>query len=155
MALRVALPSLLFQLSLLINFVAIASSQFQQCRYIVRVKTGDRQDAGTNSIISLRISSPYNSITIDNIEDWGIMGPGHDYFERGNLDIFSGMGPCLSVCSLVVTSNGQGNQPGWYLDYVDITSIGPKVTFMVNQWLALESPYHLYVNTNLCSCGKV
>ncbi|XP_054822965.1 PLAT domain-containing protein 3-like [Prosopis cineraria] len=153
MALRVASSSFLFLLSLLICFAAIVTSD--QCRYIVRVKTGDRKDAGTDSIISLKLSSFGNSFTINNLQDWGIMGPGHDYFERGNLDVFSGNGPCLRVCGITVTSNGEGNKPGWYLDYVEVTSTGPKVAFPVNQWLALDEwPHHLYANVNLCSRAK-
>ncbi|XP_054776033.1 PLAT domain-containing protein 3-like [Prosopis cineraria] len=153
MALRVASSSFLFLLSLLISFVAIAKSD---CRYIVRVKTGDRKDAGTDSMISLRLSSPSNSFTVNNLRDWGIMGPGHDYFERGNLDVFSGTGPCLGVCAITVTSNGEGNKPGWYLDYVEVTSTGPKVAFVVNQWLALDEwPYHLYASVNLCSRAQL
>ncbi|XP_054823580.1 PLAT domain-containing protein 3-like [Prosopis cineraria] len=123
-----------------------------QCRYVVRVKTGDREHAGTNSVISLKLSSLGNSFTINNLQNWGIMGPSHDYFERGNLDLFSGNGPCLRVCAIAVASNGQGTKPGWYLDYVDVTSTGPKSAFSVNQWLAInEWPHHLYASVNLCA----
>ncbi|KAL0399592.1 UNVERIFIED_CONTAM: PLAT domain-containing protein 1 [Sesamum radiatum] len=62
------------------------------CEYTVYVKTDSRQDAGTDSIISLKLFDNPNSsgvgIVIDNLESWGVMGPGHDYFEAGNLDIF-------------------------------------------------------------------
>ncbi|XP_054775951.1 PLAT domain-containing protein 3-like [Prosopis cineraria] len=149
MAPKVALSCLVFLLSLA-SFVAIALSV--QCQYVVRVKTGDRDDAGTDSTISLKLTdSSGNGFTVNNLEDWGIMEPGHDYFERGNLDIFSGSAPCVSVCAITVTSNGEGNKPGWYLDYVEVTANGHKTTFPVSQWLALdESPHHLYATVNSC-----
>ncbi|XP_028761123.1 PLAT domain-containing protein 3-like [Neltuma alba] len=154
MALRVIGLSCLVFLASLIGFAAMATSQ--QCQYIVRVKTGDRKDAGTDSVIGLKLtSSSGDSFTVNNLQSWGIMAPGHDYFERGNLDVFSGTGTCLSVCDITVTSNGEGNKPGWYLDFVDITVSGGlsrKVAFPVNQWLALDEwPRHLYATVNLCA----
>ncbi|XP_028790933.1 PLAT domain-containing protein 3-like [Neltuma alba] len=143
-------------LFLLLSCVYACVYMQQQCQYIVRVKTGDRNDAGTDSIIGLKLtSSSVNSFTVNNLQSWGIMAPGHDYFERGNLDVFSGRGTCLSVCAVTVTSNGEGNKPGWYLDFVEITVSGGlsrKVAFPVNQWLALDEwPRHLYATVNLCS----
>ncbi|OVA08644.1 hypothetical protein BVC80_8511g9 [Macleaya cordata] len=37
------------------------------------------------------------SVWIPDLEDLGLMGSSHDYFEMGNLDIFSGRprGPCM------------------------------------------------------------
>ncbi|XP_054823683.1 PLAT domain-containing protein 3-like [Prosopis cineraria] len=97
------------------------------------------------------MDSSGNGFIINNVEDWGLMEARHDYFERGNLDVFSGTGPCIGVCTIAVTSNGEGNKPGWYLDYVEVTSNGHKVSFPVNQWLALDEwPHHLYANINSC-----
>ncbi|XP_028790963.1 PLAT domain-containing protein 3-like [Neltuma alba] len=158
MALRViALSRVVFLLFLsLISFAAILATS-EQCTYVVRVKTGDRKDAGTDSKMTLKLKSASGfSFTVDNLERWGVMGPGHDYFERGNLDVFSGRSPCLRACAMSVISNGEGNKPGWYLDYVEITMVGAggqtsKVSFPVNQWLALDEwPKHLYANVNLC-----
>ncbi|KAI9126894.1 hypothetical protein K1719_002490 [Acacia pycnantha] len=136
MALRViALSCLVFLLSL-----TMATSD--QCQYLVRVQTGDHDNGGTDSKISLKLfnSLSNNSYTVKNLEDSGIMPPGHDYFERGNLDFFSHSGPCISVCGITVTSDNTGNKPGWYLEGVEVTvsgRISDKISFPVNQWLAL------------------
>ncbi|KAI9077472.1 hypothetical protein K1719_029671 [Acacia pycnantha] len=153
MALRViALSCLVFLLSL-----TMATPMQDQCLYLVKVQTGDRYGAGADSKITLKLfnSSSDESYTVKNLEDWGIMAPGHDYFEQGNLDIFSRSAPCISVCGIEVTSDNSGSMPGWYLDYVDVTvsgSISKKIPFPVNQWLALsESPYKLSATVDLCS----
>ncbi|KAK9670460.1 hypothetical protein RND81_13G203500 [Saponaria officinalis] len=86
------------------------------------------------------------------------MGQNYDYFERGNLDIFSGRGPCLNgpVCAIKVISDGSGSHHGWYCDYIDVTTTGPntgcaKMKFDVEQWLATDtSPYELSALTNYC-----
>ncbi|XP_028790922.1 PLAT domain-containing protein 3-like [Neltuma alba] len=154
MALRsVALTSFVFLLSL-ISFASMATSE--KCTYIVRVKTGDRFSAGTDSTISLKLKSySGESFTVNNLEEWGLMGPGHEYFERGNIDVFSGRNACLRVCAITVSSNGEGFKPGWYLDYVELTIVGSgkpaKISFPTNQWLALDEwPNHLYADVDLC-----
>ncbi|KAI9105060.1 hypothetical protein K1719_022776 [Acacia pycnantha] len=153
MALRVEVSCLAFLISLLVSFAAMANSQ--ECQYVVRVKTGDRRSAGTDSMISLKLmGSNGNSFAVNNLEGWGIMGPGHEYFERGNLDVFNGKATCVNVCAITVISNGAGYKPGWYLDYVEITvsgGVSKNLKFPVNQWLALdEKPHHLYADVNLC-----
>ena len=87
------------------------------------------------------------------------MGEEYNYFERGNLDIFSGRGPCLStpLCWLNLTSDGSGAHHGWYCNYVEITTTGPHVgcnqrQFTIEQWLATDtSPYKLYATRDYCS----
>jgi hypothetical protein len=79
------------------------------------------------------------------------MGSDYNYFERGNLDIFSGRGPCLDgpICNMNLTSDGSGAHHGWYCNYVEVTSTGVHTPcaqhqFTVEQWLATEmSPYEL------------
>ncbi|XP_028795164.1 uncharacterized protein LOC114750727 [Neltuma alba] len=58
MALRViALSRVVFLLFLsLISFAAILATS-EQCTYVVRVKTGDRKDAGTDSKMTLKLKS--------------------------------------------------------------------------------------------------
>ncbi|KAK4270811.1 hypothetical protein QN277_019580 [Acacia crassicarpa] len=153
MSLRVlALSCLVFLLSLTI----LATSD--QCQYLVRVQTGDRDSGGTDSKISLKLfnSLSNQSYTIKNLEDWGKMPPGHDYFERGSLAFFSHSAPCISVCGITVTSDNTGNKPGWYLESVEVTvsgRISDKISFPVNQWLALDEwPNRLYATVDyLCS----
>lgn len=99
-------------------------------------------------------------VQITDLEDWGgLMGEEYNYFERGNLDIFSGRGPCLStpLCWLNLTSDGSGEHHGWYCNYVEITTTGPHLgcfqrQFTIEQWLATDtSPYKLYATRDYCS----
>ncbi|KAK4268152.1 hypothetical protein QN277_024842 [Acacia crassicarpa] len=128
--------------------------QQNQCQYLVRVQTGDRSSAGTDSKISLKLFNTLSgeSLTVKNLEDWGIMAPGHNYFERGNLDVFSRSSPCIDVCAMTVTSDNTGYKPGWFLDFVEVTisgSISKKISFPVNRWL--DSKSGLTVTVDLCS----
>ena len=88
------------------------------------------------------------------------MGPFHDYYERGNLDIFTGLGSCLSgpVCAMNLTSDGSGDHHGWYCNYVEVTMSESRrrscsqEKFTVEQWLARDtSPYELSAIRNQCS----
>lgn len=116
--------------------------------YTLYIQTGGIIGAGTNSRISATLGdSSGRSVWIQNLRDWGLMGPNYDYFERGNLDIFSGRGPCIShpVCRLNLTSDGSGTHHGWFCDFVELTSTGPhkactQSLFYVDQWLATDAP---------------
>lgn len=128
--------------------------------YTVYIRTGSILKGGTDSIISLILYDVYGEgLEITNLEAWGgLMEPGHNYFERGNLDIFSGRGWCLSspVCAINITSDGSGPHHGWYVNYVEVTSTGVHTTcaqqqFTVEQWLALDTaPYELTAIRNYC-----
>ncbi|KAF5190583.1 Plat domain-containing protein [Thalictrum thalictroides] len=91
--------------------------QSDDCVYTVYIRTGSIFKAGTDSIMSLTLLDSYGkSIAIPNLETWGgLMGPDYNYFERGNLDIFSGRGKCLDtpVCAMNITSDGTGPHHGW------------------------------------------
>ncbi|KAI4340818.1 hypothetical protein MLD38_025620 [Melastoma candidum] len=87
------------------------------------------------------------SVWVGDLKSWGIMEPSQEYFKRGNLDVFSGRGPCLSesVCRLNLTSDGSGPNHGWYCHYVEVTSTRlrkrcRKVLFEVDQWLSTDIP---------------
>ncbi|OVA07630.1 PLAT/LH2 domain [Macleaya cordata] len=149
----------LFLLSLILSF-AIISQSADDCVYTVYIRTGSVIKGGTDSIISLRLYSSYGDyIEIPNLEAWGgLMGPDHDYYERGNLDIFSGRGGCLDapVCAMNLTSDGTGVGHGWYVNYVEVTTTAAHIpcsqqSFTVEQWLALDrSPYKLTAIRNYC-----
>ncbi|RDY07615.1 PLAT domain-containing protein 2, partial [Mucuna pruriens] len=150
--------SLLFLLSLC--FAGTVRSDDYECVYTVYVRTGSVLKGGTDSKIGLKLYDKYGYyIYIKNIEAWGgLMGPDYNYFERGNLDIFSGRVPCLDgpLCAVNVTSDGSGSHHGWYLNYVEVTTTGPHQScaqeqFEVEQWLALDtSPYQLWAVRNHC-----
>ncbi|XP_010472211.1 PREDICTED: PLAT domain-containing protein 2-like [Camelina sativa] len=151
-------------LSLLLVAATISTVAFAEdeadCVYTFYLRTGSTFKAGTDSIISARIYDKYGDyIGIRNLEAWGgLMGPGYNYYERGNLDIFSGKAPCLPspICSLNLTSDGSGDHHGWYVNYVEVTTAGVHAkcayqTFDVEQWLATDtSPYELTAVRNNC-----
>ena len=96
-------------------------------------------------------------LEIKNLETWGAMAPGHDYFERGNLDVFTCTAQCFSspLCFLRLTSDGSKAKAGWFCEYVHVTVSGQNVAytqnFSVQQWLALdEPPYSLVVLRDNC-----
>lgn len=134
--------------------------QDDDCVYTVYIRTGSIIKAGTDSVIGLKLYDSYGDyIYIKNLERWGgLMGPGYNYFERGNLDIFSGRGPCLDgpVCAVNITSDGSGPHHGWYCNYVEVTTTGAhkpcaQKLFTVEQWVALDTwPYQLWAVTDSC-----
>ncbi|KAF8405996.1 hypothetical protein HHK36_008076 [Tetracentron sinense] len=148
-----------FLLPILLSFATISRSA-DDCVYTVYIRTGSVLKGGTDSIISLTVYDTEGGIRISNLESWGgLMGPGYNYFERGNLDIFSGRGPCLRgpICSMNLTSDGSGPHHGWYCNYVEVTSTGAHIPcsqqlFTVEQWLALDtSPYELTAIRDSCT----
>ncbi|XP_047082563.1 PLAT domain-containing protein 1-like [Lolium rigidum] len=132
-----------------------------ECVYTVYIRTGSIWKAGTDSNITLELTAADNSgIQITGLPSWGgLMGEGHSYFERSNLDIFSGRGPCMASapCRMKLASDGTGDHHGWYCNYVEVTVTGPhkgcaQQLFTVEQWLATDvSPYKLDSVVDQCS----
>ncbi|KAE8715967.1 Splicing factor-related [Hibiscus syriacus] len=117
------------------------------CVYTLYVKTGWMIKAGTDSKISVVLGDSFGrSVLISDLRSWGLMSPAHDYYERGNLDVFSVRGGCIGPpCSLNLTSDGLGWHHSWYCDYVEVTSTGPQTActqtvFFIDQWLAANVP---------------
>jgi hypothetical protein len=143
----------------------LSSDPEQQCVYTVYVRTGSIWKGGTDSAIGVTLlGSDGSGIRIADLERWGgMMGDGYDYYERGNLDIFGGRGPCMATapCFANVTSDGAGDHHGWYCNYVEVTATGPHLgcaqqLFTVEQWLATDaSPYRLYSTVDECSGDSV
>ncbi|KAK6923744.1 PLAT/LH2 domain [Dillenia turbinata] len=140
--------------------IATLSAAGEDCVYTVYIRTGSIVKGGTDSVISLKLYDANGDwVEITNLEAWGgLMDPGHNYFERGNLDIFSGRVECLSApaCAMNLSSDGSGPNHGWYCNYVEITVSGvhaqcSQQQFIVEQWLALDvSPYELSTIRNNC-----
>ncbi|CAN6275892.1 unnamed protein product [Urochloa humidicola] len=138
------------------------SDPSDKCVYTVYVRTGSIWKGGTDSKIGVTLlTSDGSGIRIADLERWGgLMGAGHDYYERGNLDIFSGRGPCMRAapCAMNLTSDGTGPHHGWYCNYLEVTATGPHLgcaqqLFTVEQWLATDAPpYRLYSTVD--KCGK-
>ncbi|KAG8091447.1 hypothetical protein GUJ93_ZPchr0012g19528 [Zizania palustris] len=138
--------------------VLAASTASAQCTFEILVKTGDISDAGTDARVSLMVSSSSDeTLQINNLESWGQMSAGHDYFEKGNLDRFRGTGTCMSSvpCKMTITSDGSGNKPGWYVSYVAVSQLGlGSHRWAVDQWLAIdEAPNSLFADRNGCGFG--
>ncbi|OEL32248.1 hypothetical protein BAE44_0006734 [Dichanthelium oligosanthes] len=139
---------------------AALSDPENECVYTVYVRTGSIWKGGTDSTIGVALwASDGHGIRIEGLAAWGgLMGQGHDYYERGNLDIFSGRGPCLSSasCAMNLTSDGAGAHHGWYCNYLEVTYTGPHLgcaqrLFTVEQWLATDAPpYRLYAAVDKC-----
>ncbi|CAN6248898.1 unnamed protein product [Urochloa humidicola] len=133
-----------------------------KCVYTMYVRTGSIWKGGTDSVIGVTLLTTDGSgIRITDLERWGgLMEKGHDYYERGNLDIFSGRGPCMRAapCAMNLTSDGTGPHHGWYCNYLEVTVTGPHLgcaqqLFTVEQWLATDAPpYRLYSTVD--KCGK-
>ncbi|GAB2278598.1 hypothetical protein Dimus_013276 [Dionaea muscipula] len=151
---------LCLNLIICLSIAAIARSEEQNCVYTVYVRTGSIIKGGTDSIISVTVYDEFGGAAeISDLESWGgLMESGHNYFERGNLDMFSGRGPCIGgpVCAIALASDGSGPHHGWYCNYVEVTSTGPHIQcaqqqFTVEQWLALDAaPFELTAIRNYC-----
>jgi hypothetical protein len=133
------------------------------CVYTIFVETGSIWKAGTDSVIglTLRAAEGYG-FTIKDLARWGgLMGAGYDYYERGNVDIFSGRAPCLASppCRMNLTSDGSGDHHGWYCKSVEVAVTRQhvqcaKAEFGVEQWLARDAPpYQLYAERSVCKQG--
>ncbi|KAJ0260496.1 PLAT/LH2 domain-containing protein [Hirschfeldia incana] len=159
----VLLLSLLVIITISVD-VAFADRE-PHCVYTFYIETGQVESAGTDSIISVKISDKSGQdIDIPNIVTWGgLMGPSYDYFEKGSLDIFSGKAQCLPspICSLSLTSDGSGVYPAWFVNYVDVTTVSVQAKsahqyFDVEQWLATDTPpYNLTVARDNCKVSPM
>lgn len=133
--------------------------------YTVYVRTGSVIKGGTDAKIGVSLGDASGRVVqVRDLVSWGgLMGPDHDYFERGNLDAFSGRGPCglaTPLCRLNVVSDGGGAHHGWYCEYVEVTATGPhrpcsQTLFYVRQWLATDAPpFQLYATVDGCDQAR-
>ncbi|KAJ6791743.1 uncharacterized protein M6B38_241085 [Iris pallida] len=131
-----------------------------ECVYTIYVRTGTIWKGGTDSLIGVQLAgADGEGVQIPDLVKWGgLMEADHDYYERGNLDIFSGRAPCMESppCWMNLTSDGTGVGHGWYCNYVEVTATGPhrgcaQQLFTVEQWLATDtSPHQLYAERDNC-----
>ncbi|KNA10487.1 hypothetical protein SOVF_143820 [Spinacia oleracea] len=145
-------------------FALFATADDNECVYTVYVRTSNAISGGTDAKISVAFYDDTGyGVLVKDLQAWGgLMGKDHDYYERGNLDIFSGRGPCLSkpVCSMELTSDGSAgshHSHDWYCNYVEVTTTGPHIDcaqqlFTVEQWLSLDrSPNELTAVRDNCN----
>jgi hypothetical protein len=130
--------------------------------YTFYIRTGSIWRGGTDSTISLELyDASYSSIYISNLTLWGgnVMGQDHDFFDRGALDILTGLGDCLEkpICGLNLISDGLGDGHGWYVNYVEVTFTGAHLNcsqhlFTVERWLATDTwPFTLTYDADECA----
>ncbi|GJN27791.1 hypothetical protein PR202_gb15842 [Eleusine coracana subsp. coracana] len=154
-------PTIIALTCLLALAYAATTASAVTCTFDIRVKTGEKLGAGTNSRVTLQVSDAGGqTLVIPDLTSWGQMGPGYDYFEFGHLDRFSGTGTCFfpnAPCQMLLYTDGKGFGPGWYVSYVQVTqlvqgSITSKMhTWTVEQWLAVdEPPYALWALRDDC-----
>ncbi|OAY79249.1 hypothetical protein ACMD2_00171 [Ananas comosus] len=107
----------------------VGSGGSNHCLYTLRVQTGNRVNAGTDSKISVTLAGPdHVRYHVPNLESWGgLMWDGYNYFERGYADAFAGCGTCITwpPCWIRLTSDGSGSHPGWFVDFVELWAAGP------------------------------
>ncbi|KAK9741905.1 hypothetical protein RND81_03G136800 [Saponaria officinalis] len=129
------------------------------CTYVIYIKTGDTQTAGTHAKVSLELKDIYlNKVNVTNLSTHGVMGKWYEYFQSGNTDAFAIKAKCLKgpVCSITLSHDNSGFAPGWYVDSVDVTVISPrlgcrKTNFPIGGWLASdEAPFNTRYGVYLC-----
>jgi hypothetical protein len=101
--------------------------------YSVAVRTGDVDNAGTDS-----------DITINLVGDKGPTGPkyldtpNYDDFERKAVNTFSFTAPSVGdIKYIIITASPKGSGPDWWLDFIVVTDTRTKKmwTFMWNKWI--------------------
>lgn len=63
----------------------------------------------------------FDNMNIKNLQNYGLMEQGHDYFERDIFYFFGFRAPCLSMCALNPTLDGSDKYNAWYVNYVEVT----------------------------------
>ncbi|KAI3701702.1 hypothetical protein L6452_26970 [Arctium lappa] len=161
----ISILNLLF-LNLLFFATVVISIDPEDCVYTMYVRTGSMLGAGTDSKISLTVADDSGqALKINDLKAWGgLMGGFYNYFERDNLDIFSGKAPCLvgNVCKMNITSDNSGIilTSDWYCRYVEVTTTGAQTpcaqqTFTIEQWLSTtRDPKKLYATKDYCGLSS-
>ncbi len=103
--------------------------------YIVRVVTGDEQDAGTNANVFLEMFFENGMLPIQKLAQ----SEHRDKFERGQTDTFEVLVPqnLSNLRSIAISSDGSGFGSKWLLSHVEveISGKGARTTFPCGQWL--------------------
>ncbi|RLN04986.1 lipoxygenase homology domain-containing protein 1-like [Panicum miliaceum] len=142
------------------------SSPANLCLYEIVVKTAPGiENGGTDARIYLKLSGAdeRDAMEFPDLESWGWMGPGHDYFESGNMDIF-GQAPraCMAAmpCRMLLASDGSSGRPDWYVNFVEVIQIDTGLSvlvrkFFINGWLSASMPpYQLFAYQDLCGSNN-
>lgn len=103
--------------------------------YIVRVVTGEEQDAGTNANVFLEMFFDNGQLPIQKLAQ----SEHRDKFERGQTDTFEILVPqnLKDLKSIAISSDGSGFGSKWHLSHVEveISGKGIRTMFPCDQWL--------------------
>lgn len=105
--------SFLIALTCLVAIAYASSASAATCTFEIIVKTDSRDDAGTDSRVSLAVSGASGpALSIKSLKPLGQMESRHNYFERGNVDRFTATGQCLRgrPFKILLTDRRQGQQ---------------------------------------------
>jgi hypothetical protein len=115
--------------------VALQPHSSSDSIYIVRVVTGDEQDAGTNANVFLEMFFENGVLPIQKLAQ----SEHRDKFERGQTDSFEILVPqsLRDLKSIAISSDGSGFGSKWLLSHVEveISGKGARTTFPCGQWL--------------------
>lgn len=120
--------------------------EYPQNTYHIVIKTGDIEDAGTDSDIHITLYGEYGEISM-------VLDNEDPNFEQGNADVFETRSKDIgNISSIKIIKNNAGNKPDWYLANVDIyvnndpvdpknpnmmvKELQPQFSFTCNKWFS-------------------
>ncbi|CAI9107741.1 OLC1v1007176C1 [Oldenlandia corymbosa var. corymbosa] len=142
-------------------------SLLPQCKWVVKLKTGNGPYAPTDAAIAMEIEL-VNVLGLDllrhpiyNLRWYGKGRKSYAaYFQRYNVDTFEFQAPCNPLfCKASFINTGTCRLPGWHLDWAEITTYdlagNPSLPRRenVNMWLLnpQKKPYTRRVTIDFCT----
>jgi glycerophosphoryl diester phosphodiesterase len=102
--------------------------------YKIVVKTGDRNDAGTNANVYITLYGDRNSC------EHLLNTPDHNDFERGKEDEFliTTVADLGNLKQVQIRHDNDRPKPGWFLDWIKVEKDNQSWDFPCNRWLAKD-----------------
>ncbi|KAL3699606.1 hypothetical protein R1sor_017628 [Riccia sorocarpa] len=123
------------------------------CTYTITTETGRKFGAGTDSTISLSL---YNQ-NEDRVY-FPSLDNGNNNFEKGHIDTFEELGPCVeNICKLVLSTDNTGLFSDWFVENVNFSVSTPisghqEKRWTLHQWLpANDASAALFIMKDDCS----
>jgi len=107
--------------------------------WIVSVKTGDRDDAGTDASVYIRLHGEIGHTPATELDTSA------DDFLRNKVDTFTITLPDVgTLTSLDVWHDNSGSGPGWYLDEITLNEKYSTVSYLFpcHNWLSTSDGDH-------------
>lgn len=102
--------------------------------YKIKIKTGNIPWAGTGSRVYIKLygDRTTNFIKLDNLS--------HNDFEKGNIDLFDISNIDVGeIEKIEIKHDNTGDNPGWFLEKVEITKQNNQYNFTAQRWLSEDS----------------